>query len=606
MKITALRLKSPLDKYEGDIHFESLDLINVILGKNNSGKTRTLKQVFSTLSKECFEGYGDSSAMRKIELEISIKEFEELIVKYESKNPSSIETSTILDCLRQLLQEKAFSNVCDNNLIVRFEREDTNQPLVFNLEEKTFKNARLSSKIKFISEKVKKTVISPNDLFLTLKEGFKAILLPSTRSLESSRTIFESVQMSYTRDVLTDILENGFTSKSVPNADLKHFDHYLIPNFIVLLRLVLEGKIDLVERSFYQEFVGVLERIFPELLLEIETRDFTFIVEGNDTEMERVIEDWKRLGHGTQQIMSIMLLMMLPGDFLYFIDEPEIGLHPGLQTKFLQFVREVVVGDPRYSKQVFFSTHSTSFINFLENCAHFITRKEGKMFYIESLNRENLQLIRGELGLKPSDLLQANGVVWVEGPSDVFYVKMLFKCFDVDLDAIDVLIATYGSSGHLIANHFTLALMERLHPNFVVITDSDKEYERERINPALRRKKDEFEIAGHLVWIIDHYRDIEGTIPQDAISDFFRVRRKLSPEQYKKPYSRLKDYVTYLKQLGFVSPYRGYRKTRDAPQIARIVLRNPKYRESVKSNGYIKYNIERLSVEIFKWIKTIQ
>ena len=76
-----------------------------------------------------------------------------------------------------------------------------------------------------------------------------------------------------------------------------------------------------------------------------------FIKIGND---ERPIYDW---GDGTQQLIIILFSLFIhkdEKDSLFFIEEPEIYLHPGILRKFI----EVINSDVFPNHQYFITTHS--------------------------------------------------------------------------------------------------------------------------------------------------------------------------------------------------------------------------------------------------------
>ncbi|MFX1239260.1 MAG: hypothetical protein ACFE8P_16290, partial [Promethearchaeota archaeon] len=134
MKITEIVLKSPLEKYTEDVHFESLDLINVILGKNNSGKTRTLKQMFSALSKEQFEGYEDSSAVKKITFEMSGKELEMLLLDFRGDGLPRSTSSLVSTILQRLKDDDFLENFGQFKAILSFERQSSSDPFIVALD----------------------------------------------------------------------------------------------------------------------------------------------------------------------------------------------------------------------------------------------------------------------------------------------------------------------------------------------------------------------------------------------------------------------------------------------------------------------------------------
>ena len=103
------------------------------------------------------------------------------------------------------------------------------------------------------------------------------------------------------------------------------------------------------------------------------------------------------------------------GGQLIAIEEPENHLHPELQKTFVGAVKELVGSQ----KQIFLSTHSPFIFDRVNLSSIWFVYKdglEGKAQNISSL--EGISNILQQLGVKPSDLLLANGILIVEGPSD--------------------------------------------------------------------------------------------------------------------------------------------------------------------------------------------
>ena len=130
-----------------------------------------------------------------------------------------------------------------------------------------------------------------------------------------------------------------------------------------------------------------------------------------------------------------------------------------------------------------------------------------------------------ELGARPSDLLQANGIVWVEGPSDRVYLNRWIElCSDGRLrEGRDYQCAFYG--GALLARaEFTppeeaneeLANLFMVNPN-VVVCDGDRSSMRSGLKDRARRIREEVEKtpAGH-IWIT-RAREIENYLPRNVL-----------------------------------------------------------------------------------------
>ncbi|MGV6490422.1 ATP-dependent nuclease [Stenotrophomonas rhizophila] len=100
------------------------------------------------------------------------------------------------------------------------------------------------------------------------------------------------------------------------------------------------------------------------------------------------------------------------------IDEPERHLHPALQRA---LVAEVASMRRRKSLQLVIATHSPVF---LDRSAW--GRDHVALFHLSggrAVREPELTDIIDGLGCRASDICQANGVVWVEGPSDRIYIK---------------------------------------------------------------------------------------------------------------------------------------------------------------------------------------
>ncbi len=129
-------------------------------------------------------------------------------------------------------------------------------------------------------------------------------------------------------------------------------------------------------------------------------------------------------GAGVREIIALVSKILLHGkNKVVLIEEPETHLHPGLQRELLGLLKELgsILGN-----QYFITTHSSLFVDGLEkikgNIFHVLSIPHGenpcectRVLPVDSSNTRTLLI---DLGVKPSDLLFANGVVVVEGPTD--------------------------------------------------------------------------------------------------------------------------------------------------------------------------------------------
>ena len=131
-----------------------------------------------------------------------------------------------------------------------------------------------------------------------------------------------------------------------------------------------------------------------------------------------------------------------------------------------------------------------------------------------------------DLGYQPSDLLLANCIIWVEGPSDRLYLNWWLRTVDSSLvEGIHFSVMFYG--GKLLA-HLTNAEPEeavtefinlrRLNHRGVILIDSDRKNHNDTINCTKTRLRDEFNEGPGYAWIT-YGREIENYLPIDSVSD---------------------------------------------------------------------------------------
>ena len=133
--------------------------------------------------------------------------------------------------------------------------------------------------------------------------------------------------------------------------------------------------------------------------------------------------------------------------------------------------------------------------------------------------------ILSDIGFKASDILQANGVIWVEGSSDRIYINRWIDLWSNGTlkEGKDYQCVFYG--GRLLS-HLTLSDVEieelinllRVNRNSIILIDSDKKTEHSRINNTKSRTKTEFQSNNIMCWITNG-REIENYISIDIIKE---------------------------------------------------------------------------------------
>lgn len=235
-------------------------------------------------------------------------------------------------------------------------------------------------------------------------------------------------------------------------------------------------------------------------------------------------------GSGLKTIILVLLnLLVLPKiddekDYFFAFEELENNLHPALQRRLFDFIYDYAVTNKAY---IFLTTHSHVAINMFfgkEHTALYHVIKEGHASEIKPIeNYLDKVEILDDLDVKASDLLQANGIIWVEGPSDRVYIKRWLEVFGEDdiQEGRDYQFAYYG--GRLLSHYSAeedakdLINILLINRNSAIVMDSDKRSQSASINETKKRVAKEF-ADKHLFSWVTKGKEIENYLSFEAIN----------------------------------------------------------------------------------------
>ncbi|WMO07824.1 hypothetical protein NI378_19280 [Vibrio parahaemolyticus] len=160
---------------------------------------------------------------------------------------------------------------------------------------------------------------------------------------------------------------------------------------------------------------------------------------------------------------------------------------------------------------------------------------EGEIFHVTQVDGESrVQAISStkerasvcnDLGYKASDILQANCIIWVEGPSDRIYLNYWIKAkYPYLVEGLHYSIMFYG--GRLFSHLSALDKDEQeeviedfvcvrsLNRNSIIMFDSDKSTPQSRLNTTKKRLANEFDQGPGFAWItkgreVENYLDFD-------------------------------------------------------------------------------------------------
>ncbi len=189
-------------------------------------------------------------------------------------------------------------------------------------------------------------------------------------------------------------------------------------------------------------------------------------------------------GSGIRESIRLILDTTFENPDILLVEEPEIHLHPGLETAMMRFLKEI-----SEECQVFITTHSTNFLD-TGNYQRIYLVTRDKTTLVEALAlKEAEERIPIELGIRLSSLFMYDRLVFVEGPSDELVIREFCSTLSVNLSRGNVGFIALRGIGNLsyYAAAETLAFLRKRNVEITFLIDRDEKADSEikRIADAL-------------------------------------------------------------------------------------------------------------------------
>ena len=265
-------------------------------------------------------------------------------------------------------------------------------------------------------------------------------------------------------------------------------------------------------------------------------------------------------GSGLKTIIIVLVFFrLLPlidkkalNNYVFCFEELENNLHPALLRRFLAFIYKICI---EHGCIVFFTTHSNVSIDV------FSKNKDAQIIHVTHNNgvskTDSVKTyidnkgVLDDLDVRASDLLQSNGVVWVEGPSDRIYFNRWIELWTEGAlkEGTHYQCVFYG--GRLLS-HLDASTPEeigkngisilRVNRNSLILIDSDKRNSDTEINNTKKRIVKEIQDIGGFAWVTNG-REIENYIPIEAVISFTGIQTEDQIEQFQNFF----DYLNNIK-----------------------------------------------------------
>ncbi|MEP1150242.1 MAG: ATP-binding protein [Balneola sp.] len=244
-----------------------------------------------------------------------------------------------------------------------------------------------------------------------------------------------------------------------------------------------------------------------------------------------------KMGSGIKTILLVLLNLLVrpkieknnPSKYIFAFEELENNLHPSLQRRLYKFIKDYTI---KHDCHFFITTHSNVTIDALgaddnaqiihvSNDSNTATTKTVQSF-------QDHKEILNDLEVKASDLLQTNGIIWVEGPSDRVYINSWLKLINENLiEGLHYSIMFYG--GRLLSNlsfenewfNEEFIPLLKINTNAFVVIDKDRKKMNQKVSETKQRI--EKEIGENNCWITKG-REIENYLTSDTIRNWLKEK----------------------------------------------------------------------------------
>ncbi|MBV9070145.1 MAG: AAA family ATPase [Acidobacteria bacterium] len=340
-----------------------LGRVNVICGKNNSGKSTLLSAL-------------DSSEHRAVGGSLSREDAEKIAIS--SADTTAFRHGTGHDFERSIYTEAVTKFLLSRPLWFTSDRDE----IVSALSQWAEQNSHLQRfqlNMAFVAQAV----------LQRLGTFPHTVLVPPKRSLQLSRQISLSEKVEPNGDGLLNFL---FYAKNRPagTPDRQAYDR--------------------MSSAFSQISSGFSFGVFGDKNGNSVTLNFA---RGGESMVPAV-----SCGLGLQDLLILLYFILVDQQPLLLIEEPESHMHPDMQRRLLTFVRDET------DKQLFVTTHSNVFLNNALVDRVFFTTFGSKIVVDDATSTAS---ILDDLGYAVTDNLVSDLVVLVEGPSDVPVLEELFR-----------------------------------------------------------------------------------------------------------------------------------------------------------------------------------
>ena len=342
----------------------------------------------------------------------------------------------------------------------------------------------------------------------------------------------------------------------------------------LIRRFIIDAAFDekIVEETLLSELNKIMgpdaqfERIYVQQFAEGKIKKWEVFLQEKGQNRFALSQTGSGLKTIILMLVNLYLLPALPENkkkhFVFAFEELENNLHPALQRRVFNYLCEYADAS-KNDVRIFLTTHSHVAINIFsknKNASIHHVFKENGSSVVRQINSYfgNVEILE-DLDIKPCDILQANGIIWVEGPSDRIYIKRWLDLLTNERfkEGQHYQFLYYG--GKLLSHYelggiggqednvtITEGLINILTTNrhAAIVMDSDKRKAADTINRTKQRVQEEFKKHGFMCWITEG-KEIENYLTAKSINSAYGPKNKT--EKLEKDIGKYNLFPKYIK-----------------------------------------------------------
>lgn len=225
-----------------------------------------------------------------------------------------------------------------------------------------------------------------------------------------------------------------------------------------------------------------------DLMRTVLSEDTELVLAGGEVQLVEGDIDFRTVltGGGHQAFLSLVVALAKPG-IIIGIEEPELHLHARFCRKLLR-----VLEDQSQVNQVFVSSHSSVFLDYAELDTIWHTTKLNRRTTATRIT--SIPALREAfyaLGEKPSTVLGADKILWVEGKVDALVFQILADRMGIDFAAKGINVIAFHSASKA---GFHFGMWNQIHRDYrqlvyIILDGHAQEQEQEAIEAGIPQER---------------------------------------------------------------------------------------------------------------------